>query len=76
MERTGSTGANGATHPDDGKAVAHVEGIEPASDQEFEDAFEVFRSALNEAWRRGSIRSMRVAVEAYDKFADVARRSN
>lgn len=65
MERSSEIG--------DGEAVSVVEGVHPASDQELDDAFEAYRTAINEAWRVGNIRSMRAAVEAYDKFAEVCR---
>ncbi len=56
-----------------GEAMSHVEGVEPANDEALDVAFEAFRTAINEAWRVGNIHSMRAAVEAYDKFAEVAR---
>lgn len=57
----------------DGDALSAVEGKGIGFDEAFDRAFEEFRDALNTAHRVGSVRTMRVAVEAYDRFEKVAR---
>jgi len=59
-----------------GEAISRVEGVEPAECKALDDAFEAYRTAINEAWRVGNVRNMRAAVEAYDRFAEVVARSN
>lgn len=56
----------------DGEAMATIEGGRPVDIRAEEEAFSTFQKALSEAQRAGTIRTMRRAVEAYDRYAELA----
>lgn len=76
MERTGTTGANGPAHPEEGNVIHFPSEVIAAKKAQLEaatEAWAAFVVAYRNSLTVGSVSAMRTTVEAHQKFEDLSK---